>query len=414
MAPLQTHDPNPSRPGYWMPFACAKAVCATFCHHISGALIPIFGPRFPDLCIPPHSPDHGRMCIDPAIIAESTQEAERFRKIYAEQSSTALAASHRTIPPRRNNTLHPRDAMGYDHSSSPYGCQRFRNGRGLDSPYGTDTDDNDIHSGPDAGCGDVNIRDFGHHRYPYTPPVPSMRLVHANAAPSSGWKPHNLHQVQSHHRQPSIHHHQPPTPNHHEQNHARYILNDTHPHQPHREQRYHNANPWLSAVPRPSGHIPPHNTPSRPLPPVRHFQTISHPPSMTSSATFPLTASSKRPRITANYPETDHEYDGGESQSSSPTNPVARILGGSSLSRPSSNHRQLPLPGVPSTTAERNAAMLLMNLSMTERDGEMADGSKDGKGGTTGKLRATPEIGSLKREFWDNEGRSKRKRATSM
>lgn len=69
-----------------MPYSCALAVCATFCHHIAPALIPIFGPSFPSRCVVPEAPEHGRFSIDPAIVIESTKEAERFRAIYASSS----------------------------------------------------------------------------------------------------------------------------------------------------------------------------------------------------------------------------------------------------------------------------------------------------------------------------------------
>jgi hypothetical protein len=67
-------------PGYWMPYSCARAVCATFCSHISGALIPIFGPSFPLLCIPKNDESYGQMVIDPSIIAVATVEANSFRQ----------------------------------------------------------------------------------------------------------------------------------------------------------------------------------------------------------------------------------------------------------------------------------------------------------------------------------------------
>ncbi|TDZ31791.1 Transcriptional repressor XBP1 [Colletotrichum spinosum] len=68
--------------GYWMPYDCAKAVCATFCYNIAGALIPIFGPTFPSLCIPPGSPDYARMVIDPRIVEESIRDADLSRKVH--------------------------------------------------------------------------------------------------------------------------------------------------------------------------------------------------------------------------------------------------------------------------------------------------------------------------------------------
>ncbi|KAK0637199.1 hypothetical protein B0T17DRAFT_102339 [Bombardia bombarda] len=65
-----------------MPFDCARAVCATFCHAFAGALIPLFGPRFPSECILKCSPNYGRMKIDPSIILRSKREAEIFRLRY--------------------------------------------------------------------------------------------------------------------------------------------------------------------------------------------------------------------------------------------------------------------------------------------------------------------------------------------
>lgn len=57
--PRRSNLANPFCPGYWMPYRCAKAVCATFCYHIAGALIPLFGESFPSECIPPTLPSLG-------------------------------------------------------------------------------------------------------------------------------------------------------------------------------------------------------------------------------------------------------------------------------------------------------------------------------------------------------------------
>ncbi|KAH8681369.1 hypothetical protein BX600DRAFT_505069 [Xylariales sp. PMI_506] len=73
--------------GYWMPYECAKAVCATFCFRIAAALIPIFGPEFPAQCVRPGSTEYGRMIIDPTIVAKSTREAGYFRSMYATSAS---------------------------------------------------------------------------------------------------------------------------------------------------------------------------------------------------------------------------------------------------------------------------------------------------------------------------------------
>ena len=76
-----------------MPYQCAKAVCATFCQRIAGALIPIFGPDFPSLCTPADTPEYSRMVIDPAIVAQATREAENFRRIYNNGRPTSIPSS---------------------------------------------------------------------------------------------------------------------------------------------------------------------------------------------------------------------------------------------------------------------------------------------------------------------------------
>lgn len=77
-----------------MPYDCAKAVCATFCCDIAPALIPLFGPSFPSECIPRLSPSHGRMVIDPEIIAISSRQAHMFRQM----NSTPTPTSAPTTP----------------------------------------------------------------------------------------------------------------------------------------------------------------------------------------------------------------------------------------------------------------------------------------------------------------------------
>ncbi|CAH0015566.1 unnamed protein product [Clonostachys rhizophaga] len=65
--------------GYWVPYQCARAVCATFCYPIAGALIPIFGPTFPDDCIRPGTALFGRMVIDERLIREASHEITAYR-----------------------------------------------------------------------------------------------------------------------------------------------------------------------------------------------------------------------------------------------------------------------------------------------------------------------------------------------
>jgi hypothetical protein len=73
--------------GYWVPFACARAVCLTFCWDIRWALTPIFGPDFVTQCLRPGHPNYKMFRIDNSIIQHAAQEAESWR-IYASRSAT--------------------------------------------------------------------------------------------------------------------------------------------------------------------------------------------------------------------------------------------------------------------------------------------------------------------------------------
>ncbi|EKD17802.1 APSES transcription factor Xbp1 [Drepanopeziza brunnea f. sp. 'multigermtubi' MB_m1] len=134
--------------GYWMPYACALAVCTTFCAHIAPALIPIFGPSFPSLCVPPEAPEHNRMTIDAAIVMAATAEAEAFRLAYsAPAASTAHYHNRHPKAPSSRGSYSP--GHGSDHSmrgTPPQGAMgrslRLKRAFGGESPYGllTSTD----------------------------------------------------------------------------------------------------------------------------------------------------------------------------------------------------------------------------------------------------------------------------------
>ncbi|KAF4456967.1 hypothetical protein F53441_982 [Fusarium austroafricanum] len=118
--------------GYWMPYKCAKAICATFCYPIAGALIPIFGPIFPSLCVDPRLPDYGRMVINPQIIAEATRDAELVRRMHLN-----------TIPPSfPGSTSYPRDERNTIQDIYPQEeCRyRFRPRLVCDPSWGMDSD----------------------------------------------------------------------------------------------------------------------------------------------------------------------------------------------------------------------------------------------------------------------------------
>ncbi|KAL6881271.1 hypothetical protein J3F83DRAFT_46106 [Trichoderma novae-zelandiae] len=85
-----------SAQGYWMPYTCARAVCATFCAEIAGALIPLFGPSFPSQCIPSDSPYYNEMVIDPHVIRQAIEDVERCR--YGQRSRVAKAVGGMSGP----------------------------------------------------------------------------------------------------------------------------------------------------------------------------------------------------------------------------------------------------------------------------------------------------------------------------
>lgn len=398
-----------------MPYSCAKAVCATFCHHVAGALIPIFGPQFPSECVHPDAPDHGRMSIDLEVIREATREAERFRLLYAEQASLAVSSTPHPLHQRHNNNL--QDRMHRYNSSSPYQSrQHFRGGMLLpDSPYGTDTEDYEGAS-RDPGRGDGDLYRFNRNRYPQTP-VRTFRSAHTTAPTSADWTPSNV-QHQHPRYQPS----------------DRHILQDPHT----REQPRSNASPWLSAIPHLEDYTP-QSSPQRPgqYPPALHPRgchtshvhlSLGLPHPLASAAPPTPVMSPKRPRGAFESTDTDHEYDGGESHVGS--SPTASRTGRDvregeeeyRLHRHYNHSRsdiQLPPIGVSMTAsvAERNAALLLMNLSVADASGGgIGKDSNEKEGETTVRNRLswmTADIGAaIGLKMCQDERPAKKRRRT--
>ncbi|OWP05517.1 hypothetical protein B2J93_7861 [Marssonina coronariae] len=152
--------------GYWMPYACARAVCTTFCSHIAAALIPIFGPSFPSLCVPAAAPEHGRMIIDSQVIvqAKAEAEAEAFRLSYSSPSRVPSAPSSRDsdspvhVSDARRSPFH---AHAASQASTPHPHaglgRRLRLKRALgggESPYSLPTDTDVDTPSEDSGSGD--------------------------------------------------------------------------------------------------------------------------------------------------------------------------------------------------------------------------------------------------------------------
>ncbi|OHE94769.1 APSES transcription factor Xbp1 [Colletotrichum orchidophilum] len=152
--------------GYWMPYECAKAVCATFCYNIAGALIPIFGPSFPSMCVPPGSPEYQRMVIDHRIVEDAIKDADRSRKVQ-HHAPPPIGLKHMSDIERR-----PMRPLRDD--------RRLRlNTTRLMSPY-SDTDGEGNRSCPDSASSNSSdgiSYGYGYHQAPARPSQP----------PTSGW-----------------------------------------------------------------------------------------------------------------------------------------------------------------------------------------------------------------------------------
>ncbi|OLN97305.1 Transcriptional repressor XBP1 [Colletotrichum chlorophyti] len=155
--------------GYWMPYECAKAVCATFCYNIAGALIPIFGPSFPSMCIPPGSSEYQRMVIDHGIVKEAIREAELSRKV-----------QHHSLPPVTLGHVPNADRRPIRHLRDD---RRLRLNTRLMSPY-SDTEGESYRSCPDSASSNGSERVGYSYGYHTAPPR------HAQP-PTSSWTPAN-------------------------------------------------------------------------------------------------------------------------------------------------------------------------------------------------------------------------------
>lgn len=213
-----------------MPYHCAKAVCATFCHKIAGALIPIFGPEFPALCTPAEAPEYSRMIIDPTLIMESTREADYYRRLYSSSTSSSGSRNDNvnTASPKHDRRVFrgPYD----ENSSSRHNNPRYRirktytsmprPGSESTSPYATDTE-GEISPATDRSS---LARDHHSHHQPQhfleSPQIPSMLAPLRPGHSTSGWTPANI--PRSHAPAPQQHH----------------------------TYQASGSNPWLSAIPR--------------------------------------------------------------------------------------------------------------------------------------------------------------------
>ncbi|KAI1130517.1 hypothetical protein F5Y10DRAFT_289172 [Nemania abortiva] len=365
--------------GYWMPYQCAKAVCATFCHNISGALIPIFGPDFPGLCTQVDAPEYSRMVIDPAIVIRSTREAEYYRRLYSNTASSDSGTrnDNSTISPKRDRRVF---RSPYDDTSRHHPRYRIRKTYittpgSENSPYTTDTD-GEISPATDRTS---LVREPPHQpsRFLHSP-IPSMttplRQSHSNTS-NSGWTPANIPHPPAQLR-------------------------------PHTEYPTSGPSPWLSAIPRftTTAHL---QTSSSPYPSAN---ALKPPRSQPYLNTHPTSQSQSQPQ---SHPQTYHHSGSARRQLPSPSDappyssqnelheplrtrrPAGQI--GNDISSSEPHHRgtapeQNRIPSIhhidtgTSTEAEtrhprennradsigtlgadKNAALLLMNLSVRDR-----------------------------------------------
>lgn len=162
-----------------MPYSCAKAVCATFCYKIAGALIPIFGPSFPALCAPPDSPDYGRMTIDPSIIASATREAEVNRRHHLSLHTPRNGVVSTSNSPRRRTPARStpeRDLYQINRAAFQNQAHLGLHGRSSTSPYNTDSDEG-YRSVPDTAGGSWSPN--------------SNTYLYSSQPRSTGWTPVN-------------------------------------------------------------------------------------------------------------------------------------------------------------------------------------------------------------------------------
>ncbi|KAK4197285.1 hypothetical protein QBC40DRAFT_342096 [Triangularia verruculosa] len=224
--------------GYWMPYSCAKAVCATFCHQIAGALIPLFGPGFPSECIPEGMPGYKHMVIDPEIIAKARIEARRSLHLPTPRGGPLLS-------PRLSRSVSPRPCLQPARLAEPYSNRIEYDRPMLLSPH-SNADQEFYAAGYPDNYGRTIAFDLPAKRYGAgAQPLPMTTL-----GTSSRWTAVNLprpyppyrsdpfsggeqHRQQNHQHQYQHQHEQ------------RWRGNDIE-----RSPKQSGANPWLSAVPR--------------------------------------------------------------------------------------------------------------------------------------------------------------------
>lgn len=127
-----------------MPYACARAICLTFCYNIRWALTPIFGPSFIKDCLSPRHVGYGRFKIDPEVVRNAALEQEGWRTGMPSRSATpAYPQTGREIP---------RSAPEASHAVTEHRPQKSRPEFKHGSPFAADSeassDRNYVYSSP--------------------------------------------------------------------------------------------------------------------------------------------------------------------------------------------------------------------------------------------------------------------------
>lgn len=425
-----------------MPFHCAKAVCATFCGPIAGALIPIFGPEFPSQCTSPNAPEYGRMAIDPSIVAESTREADLFRRMYANATSVAsnnllphhlhqsqihnhhyshgaALPSPTSIPsPRLARRALPRYTSPHDYERERVGLDGWmRSKQVAGGPFGVDPEPEVHRGGPEAPA----LHHALNRGIPYSPLSPPR-----SSGNGGGWT------VVNHTSHPAL------------PSHSHSVSQPTSP--------YHPSAYYGSDLPHPHPHTYPGDVKGRPnpilsaIPSFGHSQRLDHhplphhqPSGFANHRLAPLSTSAtwqhnNMSSFNIKRRAADDDYDRA-SDKSSPTTTVTTSTA-TSVSQAPEDHEERAATGGGSSSrsgAEKNAALLLMNLSV--RDHHKGDARMGGGGGKVllrgednqesqqqlvprgcgpESMSMSPVSGAADGVSHGHGHRSKRRRATSM
>ncbi|KAK6408365.1 hypothetical protein LTR95_018438, partial [Oleoguttula sp. CCFEE 5521] len=132
--------------GYWIPYACARALCLTFAYEIRWALTPIFGHSFIKECLRPEHLDYRSFKINPEIVRNAELEAKSW-KATASRCGTPVSgmfAASKAMPPtsapQESQMVRPKRERPTFKSGSLFAAGRGR------SSFDYQDDDDDLDS----------------------------------------------------------------------------------------------------------------------------------------------------------------------------------------------------------------------------------------------------------------------------